>query len=279
MNLTEKIEHSLDLICRAEKLALAMQPKIGFHVGFSGGKDSQVMLELVKMAGVKYRAVYNVTTNDPAENVRFIRKYYPEVIFDVKPFSYFQMIEKKGVPGMFTRWCCDIFKETTGMGFVTLTGVRREESRKRAAYEEISKWSRNKEKRGKPDLKKMEENQFQCIKGHDKFMVYPILEWSENNVWEFIHKRGLPVNPCYSKYNRVGCVFCPFAPAKKIDDYCATHPKLKAAFIHAIERYIAKSEKGVRLDDAQMFFEWWKSHKSVEEFLAKKRQLEIPFGD
>lgn len=83
MNLNEKINYSIALIRKAEKLSLAMQPDKGFHVGFSGGKDSQVVLELVKMAGVKYHAVYNVTTNDPADNVRFIKNHYPDVEFKI----------------------------------------------------------------------------------------------------------------------------------------------------------------------------------------------------
>lgn len=33
----------------------------GFHVAFSGGKDSQVMLALVEMAGVKHHAEMQVT--------------------------------------------------------------------------------------------------------------------------------------------------------------------------------------------------------------------------
>lgn len=234
--LQEKIADSIALIRKAERLALAMQPDKGFHVGFSGGKDSQVVLELVKMAGVKYRAVYNVTTNDPADNVRFIKHHYPDVEFSIPEKSYFQLIAQKGVPTMFNRWCCALFKETAGVGYVVLTGVRKEESRKRAAYEEVAKWSRTKDKKESVDLDKMEANEFRCVAGKDKFMVYPILEWTEKDVWDFIALRGLPVNPCYKTHKRVGCVFCPFARSKEIRAYCETHPQLKAAFIHAIER-------------------------------------------
>lgn len=59
-----KEEASIELIRRGEKLALSMNPE-GYFVGFSGGKDSQVLLELVRRAGVKYKAYYSVTTNDP----------------------------------------------------------------------------------------------------------------------------------------------------------------------------------------------------------------------
>lgn len=275
MNLQQKIDNSIALIRKAEVLALAMQPDIGFHVGFSGGKDSQVVLELVKMAGVQYRAVYNVTTNDPADNVRFIKHHYPDVEFSVPKESYFQLIAKKGLPTMLNRWCCALFKETAGVGFVVLTGIRREESRKRAAYEEVCKWSRSKDKRESVDLDKMEANEFRCVGGKDKFMVYPILEWTEKDVWDFIALRGLPVNPCYKSHKRVGCVFCPFARPKEIRDYCETHPQLKAAFIHAIERYIVRERDRQKLPSAEDYFDWWLSHEALDSYIAKLRQLKM----
>ena len=275
MNLQQKIDHSIALIHKAEKLALTMQPDIGYHVGFSGGKDSQAVLELVKMAGVKYRAVYNVTTNDPADNVRFIKQHYPDVEFSVPKESYFKLIAKKGVPTMFNRWCCALFKETAGVGCVVLTGVRKEESRKRATYEEVGKWSSSKNKRKSINLDKMEDNEFRCVNGKDKFMVYPILEWTNKDVWDFIALRGLPVNPCYKTHNRVGCVFCPFAKQKEIRDYCKTHPQLKAAFIHAIERYIEREKGRQKLPSAEDYFEWWLSHDALDTYIAKKRQLKM----
>ena len=277
MTLQEKIDHSIALIRKAEKLALVMQPETGFHVGFSGGKDSQVVLELVKMAGVKYRAVYNVTTNDPADNVRFIKHHYPDVEFSIPEKSYFQLIAQKGVPTMFNRWCCALFKETAGVGCVVLTGVRKEESRKRAEYPEAIKFTRKKGDKELLDLDKMEENEFRCVGGKDKFMVYPVLEWTEKDVWQFIRERGLPVNPCYKTHKRVGCVFCPFARPKDVRAYCETHPQLKAAFIHAIERYRERERDRQKLPTAEDYFDWWLSHISLDEYIAKKRQTTINF--
>ena len=275
MTLQEKIDYSIALIRKSEKLALAMQPDMGFHVGFSGGKDSQVVLELVKMSGVKYKAIYNVTTNDPADNIRFIKHHYTDVEFSVPEQSYFQLIAKKGVPTMFNRWCCALFKETAGVGCVVLTGVRKEESRKRAEYEEVGKWGRSKDKKERVDLEKMEANEFRCVNGKDKFMVYPILEWTKEDVWEFIHERNLPINPCYETHKRVGCVFCPFARPKDVRAYCETHPQLKAAFIHAIERYRERERDRQKLPSAEEYFDWWLSHEALDTYIAKKRQLKL----
>ena len=77
-----KIDKAIQLIKKAEKLALKYNQKEGFYLGFSGGKDSQCIYHLAKMAGVKFKAHYAVTTIDPPELMRFIKTNYPDVIWD-----------------------------------------------------------------------------------------------------------------------------------------------------------------------------------------------------
>lgn len=79
-SLDDKIKAAVEFLQKAEKLALKMQPSHGFWLAFSGGKDSCVILELAKMAGVKFTAYYNVTTIDPPKLVRFIIEEHPEVV-------------------------------------------------------------------------------------------------------------------------------------------------------------------------------------------------------
>lgn len=277
MNLQEKIDHSIALIRKAEKLALSMNDQ-GFHVGFSGGKDSQVLLELVKAAGVKYRAVYNVTTNDPADNVRFIKEQYPDVIFDRPEQSFFQLVAKKGLPTMLKRFCCAILKERAGIGFVNLTGVRAEESFKRSQYAEVAKWGKGKGK--EIDLDKMDQAHFQCVGGKDKFMVFPILHWTELDVWQFIRERELPINPCYTTQKRVGCVYCPFAPKKQIIRQIKTNPKQYQALLHNLQKFIDNIKyKGLHymFATAEEYFMWWVEKENIKTYLEKKKQTSIEF--
>lgn len=280
MSLKNKIEESINLIKKGEKLAISMNPNDGYFVGFSGGKDSQVLLELVRMAGVKYKAYYNVTTNDPPKNVYFIRKYYPEVIFLHPPKNFFKLIEKKGLPTMFKRFCCSELKEQGGIGSVCLMGVRKEESVKRAKYNDvaiISNRKEHKERNKKRTIEQIEENEHKCIKGKDKIVIRPLLNWTSKDVWQFINENNLPINPCYNNFGRVGCMFCPFSSKKQIEYYSKVYPKYKRNVIKAAEVFMSKCKKDKYWSSAEEYFDWWKSKKSTKKYIADKFQLKINF--
>lgn len=273
--LKAKIEHSIERMLKAEKLALLMQPEHGFYLGFSGGKDSQVLLELAKMANVRYRAIHNVTTNDPADNIRFIKQYYSDVEFDIPEQSYFTLIETNGLPTMNRRWCCERFKETKATGYTVLTGVRAEESKKRSQYSEFNRVSRRKEVRGVRDLDFMADNHFVCVKGRDKYMLYPILAWTEQDVWDFIKDRELPINPCYNTAYRVGCVFCPYSNKAKIQSYIKTHPKQFQILLQHLQVYLDRERTNNIFTKAYDAFMWWCSKVSVKKYNSNPQKYDI----
>lgn len=273
--LEDKIEYSINRIRKAEGLALALNPNNGMLVAFSGGKDSQCVLELVKMAGVKYHAVYNVTFIDRATNIKFMKDNYPEVQFSISDKSFFKLVEKKGLPTRLTRWCCERYKERFGAGNLVLTGVRAQESAKRAQYEELQKYTKNKDKRKGWDIDTMQEHNFECVNGRDKFMLSPIFHWSTEDVWTFIKQRKLPINPCYKDSERVGCVFCPMARKGEIERYLSTRPALKRVFLQSIEQY--RMRGSTRFESAEDMYQWWLSKDSVDVYFAKKSQKKFEF--
>lgn len=116
----------------------AFCPPEGYYVAFSGGKDSQCVYHLCKMAGVKFDAHYNVTSVDPPELVKFIKTHYPEVIFGYPKDSKGNVVTmwnlipaERMPPTRLVRYCCATLKETNGEGRYTVTGVRQAESANR----------------------------------------------------------------------------------------------------------------------------------------------------
>ena len=99
------------------------------EVSFSSGKDSEVILELAKMAGVDYRAIYKNTTIDPPHTIAHCKSKGVEIM---KPtITFFDLIKKKGFPTRRARFCCEKLKEYKIMD-MAIQGIRREESTARA---------------------------------------------------------------------------------------------------------------------------------------------------
>lgn len=67
---TDKVQRAIDIL-------RSFEPPEGYFLAFSGGKDSQCVYHLAKMAGVKFDAHYSVTSVDPPELCRFIKKITP----------------------------------------------------------------------------------------------------------------------------------------------------------------------------------------------------------
>lgn len=259
------METSINRIKEGEKLALALNPQGGYFVSFSGGKDSQVVLELCRLAGVRYRAFYIVTGNDAPANIYFIREYYPEVEFLHPKKNFFRLVEDKGLPTVMRRYCCERLKEHHGAGNVVLTGVRWEESRKRAQYSPLMVRSRRKEWEGRDKsiaITDIEPTEHRCIKGQDKIMFYPIIDWLEADVWHFLKSGNYPINPLYDKVGRVGCMFCPFSNAKQMEWYASVYPGFERLLVRSLGRFWEKSERHA-VETPEEYYCLWRQKKKV----------------
>lgn len=250
------MEHTRDIILKAVPLALKYDPDKGFFVGFSGGKDSQALYHMMQLCDVPMHAYFSPTSIDPAENIRFIRKNYPEVEFTKIDKSIFDVFrEMKVLPSMRIRWCCAYFKERGGEGKVVCTGVRKAESARRSKRNEIEVSGRKfsghmdefeqwQEKRIHKKMKNLNQDQFsdakqtevRCINGKDKILLNPIIEWSEEDVWEFLNKVvEVPHCELYDEgYTRIGCIGCPMATTKNQIKQFLRWPHVKEKWIRAI---------------------------------------------
>jgi len=181
-----------DMLAEAIDVCRRYEPEGGYYGLFSGGKDSVAVKEVARLAGVKVRWHYNVTTIDPPELVRFIREYHADVQWHRSPTGVplpLYMV-RAGFPSRRQKWCCKHYKHGINPHGVTrLSGLRAEESPRRA-----KRWSH-----------------YTDIDGGAP-MVSPILQWDSEYLWEFLRDSGAPVCSLYDEgWHRLGCVGCPAA--------------------------------------------------------------------
>lgn len=284
MALQDKIDYSISLLRRAEPMALRMSEK-GYFLAFSGGKDSQCLYHIAKEAGVKFEAHYQLTTLDPPELVYFIREHYPDVIIDRPKLTFLQLCEKKGMlPTRVARFCCAELKECAGAGMATLIGIRKAESRNRAKRNEVEVSGR-KFSGSLDQFNRENEIEDQCMARYgkkDKLIIAPIIEWSDKDVWDFIHDRKLSYCKLYDEgWKRIGCLFCPMARKSEMEMYKERYPKYRAAIIRVIAKIRAKG-KGYANDypelTAEQVFDWWTGKSGIKEYYAKhflQKKLEL----
>lgn len=281
-SLQKKIDYSIDLIRKAEKLALQYDNENGFYLAFSGGKDSQTLYHLAVLAGVKFKAHMNLTSVDPPEVIRFVKRNYPYVELIKPKMSIYDMaIKKHFLPTRLFRWCCAEFKEISGGSTVTLLGIRRQESVKRSKRNEVELSSR-KFSGNFDQFEEHREKMVTCVKGKDKIMVSPILEWTERDVWEFLNEVvKVPHCELYDKgFHRIGCICCPMSQKKQKLMEIAKYPHVKRNWIKTIQKLIEIGHITRNIKDAEFGFNWWISGKDFDTFYADEvLQQKIDFKE
>lgn len=185
-----------------------------FHVSYSGGKDSEVTLDLVQRAipHTDFVAIFGDTGMEFPDTylaVEKTRAYCEEqnIAFYVAKASQNVMDTwaQFGPPSKTIRWCCSVHKtapqllklrEITGktnfreMSFV---GVRSDESLRRSEYDYISFGTKH----------------------QGQYSYNPILEWNSAEVYLYIFQNALQLNDAYKKGNpRAGCLVCPMSADK-----------------------------------------------------------------
>ena len=207
------------------------EPRGGYWLAFSGGKDSVVLYDLAVRARVKFTAHYNVTTVDPPELLRFMLKHYPDVIWHRPAKSMYQLIQTNGLPTRIARWCCRLLKEAEPKRGWVLTGIRAEESPGR---------------KHRPLVER-------CFKNPLKTFVHPIKNWTEGEIWDYIAIRKLPYCVLYAQgRKRIGCVLCPFS--RDVAEDLRRYPKIAGAYKAGLKIYCEKHGR-----DTEEVWKWWLS--------------------
>ena len=240
----ETLFEKIDKVAYAINQIKLHEPEEGYYVAFSGGKDSIVMYDLVKRAGVKFDVHHNLTGIEPPELIYFLRKHYPEVITESPQKTIWQLIVDNGVPPTrLMRYCCAELKEHGGEGRFKITGIRHEESLKRS-----------KRKYFEP-----------CIKNTGTRFLNPIIDWTEAEIWEYINLYKLPYCNLYNKgWRRIGCMFCPMSSRSEKARQEIEYPKYKALYIRTFDKMIEKRKadgKNCSWQNGEECFNWWVDEK------------------
>ena len=226
--MNEKLKKKVDF---AIKLLQSIPQDGDIEISYSCGKDSDVILELAKMAGIPYRAIYKSTTIDPPQTITHAKEIGAEVIRPKK--SFFQLVSEHGYPSRYARFCCSFLKEYKVCDRA-IQGIRRSESRNRA------------ERYKEPEMCRV-------YSAKEKVKVYlPILEWTDQDVEEFIKERNIKCHPLYYRggqfdvTKRLGCMGCPLQSRKKRIQEFKDNPKMLKAWIRAGQKYFLsdKYQKG-----------------------------------
>ena len=250
-------------------------------ITYSGGKDSQVLVALAERSGIDFEVVNSHTTADAPETVYFIREQFRQMEgrgincaiekprYKGKPASMWSLIPQKMMPPTrLVRYCCAVLKENTGRDRFIATGVRWAESTRRKNSRGVMElMHKDPAKRiilmGDNDEKRQ---LFETCNLKSKMTVNPIVDWSDDDVWDYTHSEHLPVNPLYCEgHKRVGCIGCPMAGGGRQHEFMRW-PKYEELYVAAFERMLeARRAKGKPCDwqTGRDVFRWWMEDKNI----------------
>lgn len=247
----------------------------GFHVAFSGGKDSIVLLDLVKRAlpASQFVVVFGDTGMEFPDTYALVAKVEAqcreEGIAFYRAFSHLKPEESWrlfGPPSRVLRWCCSVHKaapqtmklreifhksDFVGMAFV---GVRADESEMRSKYKFLEYGEKLK-------------GQYSCN---------GILEWTAAEVWAYMFYQNLIINDAYKKgMARVGCLFCPLGAGGRSDYMQYTN------YREGVETYLNLIREKITTPDIESYIAGcgWVARKNGRDILGNERNYIIEKDD
>ena len=100
-----------------------------------------------------------------------------------------------------------------------------------------------------------------CIRT-GKVLLNPIIDWDEEDVWEFLNTNG--IEHCYlydEGFTRLGCIGCPMGNAKNQKKQFERWPAYKKLYLKAFERMInIRKERGLNIEGwetPEAVMQWW----------------------
>lgn len=295
-------QRAIELIKMASEMSIRYYGK-PIVCTYSGGKDSDVLLELFLRSGVEFEAHNSHTTADAPQTVYHIRDKFKQLeekgikcTIQKPELSMWQLIPKKKMPPTrLARYCCAYLKETACKNRMISTGVRWDESnarKERGPLEIIAAKKQDKIVLQHSDIyEEPEENRqlslfdeepgetmlmndnskkrlmFERCQLKAKSICNPIVDWTTKELWDYIDSEHIEVNPLYQcGFSRVGCIGCPMADKKRYFEF-SVFPKYKQMYLNAFKRMLEELRKAGANPSWQNeydVFSWWMEEKNIE---------------
>lgn len=170
-NLETKVNKAIKLLQMFEKSVIGGGE---IELSYSGGKDSDVILKLAQMSGIKFRAIYKNTTIDPPQTIAHCKENGVEIVHPKR--SFLKIVEAKGIPSRLARFCCSELKEYKILDNA-IQGIRKSESN-----------ARNERYKSEDPIICRNYNKDDHVN-----VCLPILDWTDEDVREFIERTTLSV--------------------------------------------------------------------------------------
>lgn len=253
LSLDDKIIYSQ---VKIKEFYLAMKGKV--YISFSGGKDSTVLLHMVRSiypdvpavfvdTGLEFpeirehvKTVDNVTWLKPEKTFKQVIKDYGYPVIS-KKVAHWVDLAQRGCPSglkqleMDTRFGCKRYAYLKDAPFrvsekccnMLKKGPAKKYAKESGRHPYIGMKADDSDTR----LNAYELNGENRTTGSDP-TSNPLMIWTDEDIWDYIHRNALPYATIYDKgVDRTGCIFCMFGITVERDRFLrlkATHPKLWA---------------------------------------------------
>lgn len=243
-----------------------------FHVSYSGGKDSEVTLDLVQQAlphnafvvlfgdtGMEFPDTYLAVN----EANKFCEENDISFYIAKSDFDPLESWRKFGFPSSALRWCCGVQKTApqliklreitvkSDLKEMAFVGVRASESVRRSGYDYLSLGTKH----------------------GGQFSFNPILEWNSAEIYLYMYSRNLYINGAYKKGSgRAGCLYCPMATGKSDFINYSNYSEYINPFIDIIKDLYVDGKKDNSFTKSYIDNKGWKARKNG-------RDLTIGVGD